>query len=349
MGKREIVEVRANCALDLLRMGCALLVVWIHAVMWHAGAVGNAIYAIGHVAPPVFFLISGYFWRGASGVFEAAQAKRKTLRAVRMAIVWTAAYFAFSVALNAALNGRLNALTLGQWLPMALAPRSLLHYVVFQASVGYGVHTWYLSSAALSYLLMWGFYRLRLERFRLPLALSLLAVHTALHAAVVLLEIPGVPAEYLRNGWLVGFPLMLLGDWMRGAPLKKIPVWVWALASLVGLTFPVLEFFGFNFFREYLPGTIFEAFSLVALAICAGTNVDRPWAAGLRRFSRTLYLWHMMLVAPLQLLADARHAGAWAYLAIALAAVLGCLAIHAVKGRLCAAKGKLRLKGCRDK
>ena len=45
MVKRETTEVRANCALDLLRMGCALLVVWIHAVMWHAGAVGNAIYA----------------------------------------------------------------------------------------------------------------------------------------------------------------------------------------------------------------------------------------------------------------------------------------------------------------
>ena len=77
---------------------------------------------------------------------------------------------------------------------------------------------------------------------------------------------------------------------------------------------------------EYGAGTLIGGpLRLVALCLHFDGAPRRPWASFARRYSQDLYLGHMLVIAPLQLLAAAHDAGAWAYIAAALAACVVCL------------------------
>ena len=318
---------RGNNALDLLRLACAFGVVWTHAVMFHAGRLGNAVYALAHAAPPVFLLISGYYYRGA-GELTPARARGKFFRFLKMALKWLAIYFAYTVFLYA-LPERVmpGAPALGDWLRSTFAPRSLFSLIVLQAPLGVGVHLWYLSTAAVAALMMMFFERLRLRRWRLPVAVGLLAALLLIELVVNLRRV-AIPLEVIRNAYLIGFPMMLLGDWMRDhrERLCRLPVWGWSAIAAAALLFSVWEFFGSGaVILEYGAGTLIGAFALVALCLHFDGAPRRPWASFARRYSQDLYLGHMLVIAPLQLLAAAHDAGAWAYIAAALAACVVCL------------------------
>ena len=93
------LEVRSNCALDLLRLVCAVAVVFIHSAPGFYGAAGQSINGALHMPPLVFFLISGYFWRDARGETSRERCRRRFVKTLKMTVFWVVAYMLFTTAL----------------------------------------------------------------------------------------------------------------------------------------------------------------------------------------------------------------------------------------------------------
>ena len=335
------LEVRSNCALDLLRLVCAVAVVFIHSAPGFYGAAGQSINGALHVPPLVFFLISGYFWRDARGETSRERRRRRFVKTLKVTVFWVVAYMLFTTALVYPFHGELPGMdSAGEWLRSFFSADNLVKMVLVQRSPGVGTHLWYMLALTVAQLAMWGLYEIKATRARLPLAVALIAAQIAVQWTFCL-KGWNFGAEFLRNAWLTGLPWMLVGDWLRGREesIRRIPTALLAAVGVLGLFTAPLEFW-WGGTAEYPLGLYFAAPALVMLAVKLGTNVDRPWARPVRAFTQPLYLWHMLFVMPMKTAITALSLNGNLWWLIMPVTVLLCLGVFQLKRRLLARRAR---------
>ena len=327
------LEVRSNCALDLLRLICAVGVVTVHSISSTASAFSALVNAALHATPLIFFLISGYFWRDARGEWASERARRHLLHALKTTVFWVIAYMLFTTALVYPFHGRVPGMdSAGEWLRSFFSGKNLLLLLLIQRSPGAGTHLWYMMALVWAQLLLWGLYALKAARARLPLAVALLLGQLAVQWANNRFAL-GLGQEFLRNAWLTGLPWMMIGDWLRGREesIRRIPTALLAAVGVLGLfTLPLETWWGGGV--EYALGLYFASPALVMLAIKLGTNVDRPWARPARAFTLPLYLWHMLFVMPMVTAVTLLGLDDRLRWLIALATVALCYLVYRIQG-----------------
>ena len=327
------LEVRSNCAIDLLRLICAVGVVTIHSISSTASAFSALASSALHAAPLIFFLISGYFWRDARGETSRERCKRRFLKTLRMTVFWVTAYMLFTTALAYPFHGRLEGVdSAGEWVRSFFSAKNLLSMLLIQRAEGVGTQLWYIMALAWAQLLLWGMYARKWTKARLPLAVLLLCAQFVLRWVNNRFAL-GLLPEHMRNAWLTGLPWMMIGDWLRGREesIRRIPTALLAAVGILGLfTLPLETWWGGSV--EYTLGLHFASPALVMLAIQLGTNVDRPWARPARAFSLTLYLWHMLFVMPMAMAVTLLGLDARLRWLIAPVAVALCYLVYRIQG-----------------
>lgn len=335
------LEVRSNCALDLLRLVCALGVVFIHAAPDLTGAVGQSVNGALHVPPLVFFLISGYFWRDARGETSRARCRRRFVKTLKVTVFWVVAYMLFTTALVYPFHGELPGMdSAGEWLRSFFSADNLVKMLLVQRSPGAGMQMWFMMALVAAQLMLWGLYEAKWTKLRLPLAIALMLAQIAVEVANDRLSLH-LPQEYLRNVWLTGLPWLMVGDWLRGREesISRIPTALLAAVGVLGLFTAPLEFW-WNGTVEYPIGLYFAAPALVMLAIKLGTNVDRPWARPVRAFTQPLYLWHMLFVMAMEVgIAALSLSTSLQWLSMPVTVLL-CLGVFQLKKRLLARRAR---------
>ena len=335
------LEVRSNCALDLLRLVCAVAVVFLHAAPGFPGTIGQSVNGALHVAAPVFFLISGYFWRDARGETSRERCRRRFVKTLKVTVFWVVAYMLFTTALVYPFHGELPGMdSAGEWLRSFFSADNLIKMLLVQRSPGVGMQMWFMMALAAAQLMLWGLYEAKGTKLRLPLAIVLMLAQIAVESANDRLSL-NLAQEYLRNVWLTGLPWMMMGDWLRGREesIRRIPTALLAAVGALGLLTAPLEFW-WNGIVEYPIGLYFSAPALVMLAIKLGTNVDRPWARPVRAFTQSLYLWHMLFVMTMETGIAALGLSTSLQWLSTPVTVLLCLGVFQLKRRLLACRAR---------
>lgn len=335
------LEVRSNCALDLLRLVCAVAVVFIHSAPGFYGAAGQSINGALHVPPLVFFLISGYFWRDARGETSRERCRRRVVKTLKVTVFWVVAYMLFTTALVYPFHGELPGMdSAGEWLRSFFSADNLIKMLLVQRSPGVGTQMWYMMALTVTQLALWGLYEVKWTKLRLPLAIVLMLAQLAVQWANSRLSL-NLGQEFLRNAWLTGLPWMMMGDWLRGREesIRRIPTALLAAVGVLGLFTAPLEFW-WNGIVEYPIGLYFAAPALVMLAIKLGTNVDRPWARPVRAFTQSLYLWHMLFVMTMETGIAALGLSTSLQWLSTPVTVLLCLGVFQLKRRLLACRAR---------
>lgn len=335
------LEVRSNCALDLLRLVCAVAVVFLHAAPGFPGTIGQSVNGALHVAAPIFFLVSGYFWRDVRGETSRERCRRRVVKTLKMTVFWVVAYMLFTTALVYPFHGELPGMdSAGEWLRSFFSADNLVKMVLVQRSPGVGTQMWYMMALVVAQLMLWGLYEVKWTKLRLPLAIVLMLAQLAVQWANSRLSL-NLGQEFLRNAWLTGLPWMLVGDWLRGREesIRRIPTALLAAVGVLGLFTAPLEFW-WNGIVEYPLGLYFAAPALVMLAIKLGTNVDRPWARPVRAFTQSLYLWHMLFVMTMETgIAALGLSTSLQWLSMPVTVLL-CLGVFQLKRRLLARRAR---------
>ena len=142
----------------------------------------------------------GYYYRGA-GELTTARARGKFFRFLKMALKWLAIYFAYTVFLYAAARAR-DARRAGAGRLAALDLRAAIAVFADRAAgaAGRGRSPVVISPRkAVAALMMMFFERLRLRRWRLPVAVGLLAALLLIELVVNLRRVANPPRGH-RNG-----------------------------------------------------------------------------------------------------------------------------------------------------
>lgn len=274
------VTIERGQSLECGRLAAAVMVVFIHARF--PGNFGRAADCLARFAVPFFFALSGFFaCRAGEG-----QLLRRLRRVLLLAIGSSAGYLVFHCLLALAAGGSPRDALAG------LNLRSLGEMLLFQASPFAG-HLWYLNALCLCYGLLW----LHVRRRGTGGGAGLYALGGGLLGLYLLLEPVGgllgwdIPYIWVRNGWLLGFPLFLLGHFLGSHPRKLSTVAAWALIAL-GAGLSLTQWFLLRPVELPLGMLLVTPALLLFLADRPGTRLPKALTAKFGPLSTALYLLH---------------------------------------------------------
>ncbi|MBE5868603.1 MAG: acyltransferase [Lachnospiraceae bacterium] len=300
-----VEKVKRWVGLDILKCICAFLVIYIHTPI--PGRVGDMILALSQIAVPVFFMISGFFYR------KVQEDGRTAMQMKKIAILLAISLVLYGVwDLLAAV--RLH-IPLGEWLTGRFQPKAILIMLLFNEAL-FGYHIWYLG-AILYVLFLYtkvGLHKVKGLVWVIPL---LLAGNLLVGRYGFVLFADGFPGYLERNWLLLGLPFFALGRFL----FDKIDV-LRAKISRVMLIACVLLFFATSLLEDYLlrdiaaifPGdmyisTIFLAmavFLLFALFVGSGGSRATACLVGIgRKHSTWIYILHLLVISVIREVMDA--------------------------------------------
>lgn len=198
MAKEDNIKTR-NRNVDVLKAVCAFLVVCIHAGF--SGKLGEYILLFARVAVPVFYMITGYYYR--------ENRKRKQIVRIIVLIVQANLLYCF-LKIVLALFTRHGIVT---YMESIVNLPNLWKLLVFNVSPFSGP-LWYLN-ALLYVLLLYGLLidKYEIEKFEIHIVGVLLIVGLVLGKYSFLIKMT-FPSEVSRNAYFVGFPFFLIGRFM---------------------------------------------------------------------------------------------------------------------------------------
>lgn len=187
--------------LDILKLVCTFLVVYIH-----AGKDSGLLNTISIVAVPVFFIISGVLYE--SFVLPGGGQKKQIVRLLKLFISAFVFYSIWSGIICPLLSVGSVKATLSEQFSMV----PIIKLILLNATT-YGYHLWYLSALIYVLILAPIMDRLVSQKLFKMICFVLMVAGVVLPWACILLNIP-FRNELVRNFLFEGFPLFYIGRWL---------------------------------------------------------------------------------------------------------------------------------------
>lgn len=234
---------------DILKFICAFLVICIHCPF--PKTVGEYFTALSRVAVPIFFMITGYFYRGIS--------KRKLKKIFLLAVGANILYLIWDCLIAIIISKE----DIISHLLSILNFESIINFLIFNESPVAG-HLWYLG-AVLYVLLIAGWFQYINKMHLLYILTPILLVCDLIFGKYSLLifhvEIPYI---FVRNFLFVGIPNFCIGIWINKHRTDQIH-WLKLVVLFSVMTIVeryILVFFNINATRDSYITTVFLSISL---------------------------------------------------------------------------------------
>lgn len=251
----EVTLIKRKIGIDILKGICAVLVVFIHFPFLGIG--GKIITVIARVAVPIFFMCSGYFLRKTDECNKSVIIE-KIIHIGKITIVACILYIGYSIYREGVgyVISEINIVNLAKAL-------------IFNAPQISSFHLWFLFALIYVYVLYYLMCKLRLQRFKLMIAIVCFAVNLIIREILFALGID-ILVQFVRNAYFFGLPLFIVGTLVRDSMkhLQKIETRKWYILAISGLVLSILEnHFLCDYTLELSFGTIIFAVGLFIIAL----------------------------------------------------------------------------------
>lgn len=293
----EDTESRRFIGFDILKFLCAFLIVCIHCPF--PGVAGEYFTALTRIAVPIFFMITGFFYKD---VAERKNEKKQLVKILRLLIISNLIYLIYRC-LIAAVGGE----GVGAYLSRAITLKSIVKFAVLNESPFNG-HLWYLGGILYVLLIAFAADKLGIRKVLFALTPFLLAGDLILGKYSLVLFHREFPYVIVRNFLFVGLPYFCIGELIRDGKINiKFSAAKLAIIAAVFSFTTLLERFllvsnGMNAARDHYISTTFLAAAVFLLFIeiynsRSANNVER-WAARVGRdCSAWVYVIHPIFIA----------------------------------------------------
>ena len=273
--------------IDILKLVCAMLVLFMHTYCYDAGQIGMAIKAVTNIGVPFFFIASGFFYEKGLDRAEDKRAYfiRYFKRILWMYVIWTV------LSLPAYIYDLLVT-------KPELGPVMLILYLVraFFLTGSMGVYWYLLSILYISVVLyfVYGHPQLTVPLYVVSVLLFIVGV---IYAGGFLNDnLIGIAIHVIfgseRNFLTVGLFYMCIGWFLARRPLKLLPMPILLCLLAVGIGSIVAEYF-------FLPISFCHSFTAVILFLI-GIEWDCPLkpetSTRIRSLSTGIYLLHFPFI-----------------------------------------------------
>ncbi len=245
-----------NLKVDQLKLLCAFFVIYVHCSP--TGIVGENVSAVVRSAVPIFFIITGYFYK-----FSNQKGKKwsQIKHIFVLCFIANLGYLVWNIILQILHGNSIKHYLLG-----ILEPKVLIKFLIFNESP-VGVHLWYLSA------LLYGLVILYLFRSKLCEKIFYISIPVLLMVDLIFGKYSLViferqfPVFFVRNFFFVALPYLGIGIFLREKKFfldKYITSKICLLGVIVGLLFVVfekniLDVYKCNALREHYLGNTFLA------------------------------------------------------------------------------------------
>lgn len=277
-------------SLDKLIVLCAFLIVCIHAPF--PGEFGEYFMALTRIAVPIFFMISGFFWKPRNG-------KKQILKLLKLLIIANVIYFAFGLV-------RSMGSDTGAYIQSTFTVRNLLKFILLNRSP-FAPHLWYLG-AIVYVLVVFQFAEKRgLKKILLYSTPFLLLVDLLLGKYSLLLFHKEFPYIIVRNWLFVGIPYFAIGhmiqekrDWFNehvNGLIVTVSIVAFSITSLLERYLLVAS--TLNAKRDHYISTTFLAIAVFLLFLYFVDNRDSLTARIGQQCSTWIYILHYLVISML--------------------------------------------------
>lgn len=204
--------VKRHSGIDALKFLCAFLVVCIHKPF--PGTVGEYIVAISRIAVPIFFMITGFFYK-----FEDNQEKKQIVKLLKIILFSSILYLAWNFLIQISefvVNGNIDSVLK---VFQIFNRKSILQLLFLNESPISG-HLWYLN--AIVYVFLCCYILKKVKLFKILYWITPLLLSVDLIFGKYAIAIFGREFNYLyvRNFLFVGIPYFIIGNSIRYAFIK---------------------------------------------------------------------------------------------------------------------------------
>ena len=199
--EKEVIkaDTSRSCNLDKLKALCAFLVVCIHAPF--PGTIGEYFTALARIAVPIFFMISGYF-------YKADRSRQQIIKILKLILISNTLYFFWKVALTT-IKGELLSFFIENFTLQKLATFILFNDTALSS------HLWYLNAILYVLALVSLVYKRNLKKALYMITPVLLLVDLIFGKYSLLLFQRDFPYILVRNWLFVGLPYFSIGLWLK--------------------------------------------------------------------------------------------------------------------------------------
>lgn len=302
-GNKDKISNERICNLDVMKLICSLFVVCIHAPF--PGIWGGYITAITRTGVPVFFMITGYFFKcTCSKLYGERIQLTKILKLFLVANVF---YAVFNFMIKIPNHGVSGAI---QYIVECLTCKKLIAFLCFNESPFSG-HLWYLGALLYVLLIIAILRKVKLLDKALFVIPVLLIVDLVFGKYSLLIWGKEFDYIYVRNFLFVGLPYFLIGYTMN-----KKSNWIKErisprLSAVLTCTFVVttilerflLEINGINATRDHYISTTFLSCALFIMCLVMKDVGKNNWLAVQGRQNSTMvYILHPAFITVLSVL-----------------------------------------------
>ena len=299
-------------SIDALKFLCAFLVVCIHQPF--PGTVGFYIVAISRIAVPIFFMITGFFYK-----IEENKEKKQIVKLLKIilfaSILYLVENFIIGIAKFVA-NGSIDSIF---EVFEVFNRKSILRLFLLNESPIAG-HLWYLN--AIVYVFLCSYILKKAKLFKVlywitPFLLSIDLVFGKYSIAIFGCEFDFL---YVRNFLFVGIPYFIIGNAIRYAYIqKKLNVcrqkYLLVIAMLFSVMLCMIEkytilSFGINATRDHYISTTLLACVVFVLFLVAFPNENKKlkWISDIgRKSSLDIYIIHPIVIVVLSIMSKIFH------------------------------------------
>lgn len=283
-----LTTTKRNQSLEVCKLVAAVFVVFLHVPF--PEVFGSVIRCLSRMAVPLFFAISGWF----SFRVEGARLRKRVVHLWKLEGLGILIYGGYRCFIALYLGGSWQ----DCWQAVTFPGEKILRWLVLNVDP-YSGHLWYLSAAAMCYLVLWAYTKLRRKRpvsYR-PLYLLgavLLCAHFAMGEFA---RFTGIWVDYrvYRSGAFLGLPMFLMGLFLREHREKLQQKLRFREAWLIlgGVALSILEWLSLGGAELYLGTVLAVAAMLLYFDRHPMSHRDM---APLGRMSTTIYLLHLMVL-----------------------------------------------------
>ena len=275
-------------SLDLVKCLAAFLIVFIHSRSYTNG-VHTFLMPLTRVAVPLFFMITGFYWNNG----DRARGLRQLKKIASITLIGVVSYLAYELIVAAITGVRPS------FADKLTSPRAYFDLLAFNLWMSdFSSHLWYLLALIYGIVI---FLVLRSNE-RLVWCHRLIVPLFALACAISFTE----RMEWYRNWLFLALPCMLLGHYLgtRRPPAWK-PATYWALILLFAALLPLESWFyratGLETRSHDIYVMAIPLFTMIFMAAIAFPQCGRKTVAATigRRYSKWIYIYHMMLIPPI--------------------------------------------------
>ncbi len=232
-------------SLDLLKVICAFLVVYIHLPVSFMGT--EYVVALARIAVPIFLMISGFF-------YKQEKAKKQIKKFILIFLISNLLFFTWSF---------FYGFVSGSFPDLGII--AIIYFVVFNESPFSG-HLWYLGAILYTYLIVFLADKIGWKKVLFWISPILIMCDLAFGKYSILIFGREYPYIFLRNWLFVGIPFFSIGMLMKEKKFR-IGWWgilVFTLTNIFELF--ILKKYGINATRDQYISTTF--LSIAVLSVC---------------------------------------------------------------------------------